>query len=344
LVYNRGDGLVAVPFDPDRLEVTGKPVLIAPDVAWSFSFATTNASLATDGTIAYIPGGEMLPRKAAVWTDRAGTRTPINMDVRFYNGVRASADGTRLLLWDQAANDMLLIYDIARQSLTRVPLRGNVNGFAWTLDGKSVVTVLGRHVVVAPIDGSGQFKAIDRDDVPKLAPDISPDGDTVVASVARPGNGWDLWAFSLKGLPPRPILETRFNERLARYSPNGRWLAYQSDSTGTQEIYVRPVHGDTTTQVSTGGGTIPVWSKDSRELFFKLGEDILVAPVADGAEFSAGAPRRLFKAQTAQVGLDVMPGGQRLVILEAQPAPLPTQINLILGALGRPDSSGTAPR
>ena len=104
------------------------------------------------------------------------------------------------------------------------------------------------------------------------------------------------------------------------------------------EIYVRPVNGGATSQVSTGGGGVPVWSRDSRELFFRSGDDILMAPVGDAAEFTAGVPRRLFKVQGAQTGFDVMPGGQRLVILDAQPAPLPTQINLILGAIGRPGS------
>ena len=132
LVYNRGDALVAVPFDVGRLEVTGRPVVIATDVAWSATYAVTHAALARDGTLAYIPGGEILARKKLMWVDRTGQRTAVTDDARFYTSVRVSPDGTRLLLWDQAANDMLLVYDVARNRSSRLPLRGNVYGGAWT--------------------------------------------------------------------------------------------------------------------------------------------------------------------------------------------------------------------
>jgi Tol biopolymer transport system component len=133
LVYNRGDALVAVPFDVRRLEVTGRPVVVATDVAWSAIFAVTHAALARDGTLAYLPGGETGTRKKIVWVDRAGQRTAVTDATGFYADVRVSPDGTRLLLWNQAANDMLLVYDLARHRSTRLPARQRVR---WGVDAR----------------------------------------------------------------------------------------------------------------------------------------------------------------------------------------------------------------
>jgi hypothetical protein len=106
--------------------------------------------------------------------------------------------------------------------------------------------------------------------------------------------------------PTTPCVATRFNEGGPRYSPDGRWLAYESDETGINEIYDRPAScGGAKTQVSLGGGDSVVWAKDSR----------------------------LFSSPGRLSGFDVMPGGRRFVALEGQPAPVPSQINLVLGGL-----------
>jgi Tol biopolymer transport system component len=328
LVYNRGDALVAVPFDAARLEVTGHPVVIATDVAWGAAFGATHAALAPNGTLAYFPGGEILARKKINWVDRSGLRTVVGDAARFYTGVRISPDATQLLLWDHAANDLLLVHDLARHRSSPLPLRGNVFGGAWTSDSRRVIAALDDNLVSVAADGSGDVETIARG-ISSRSPDLSPDGDTVAFFVARPGNGLDISTLSLRTHVVKPCVATRFNEWRPRYSPDGRWLAYQSDETGTVETYVRPANcGGPKMQVSTGGGRWATWSKDSRELFFKSGTGVTVA-AATGSTFSE--PQSVFPWQGTD--FDVMPGGRRFITLDDQPAPVPSQINLVLGGL-----------
>jgi serine/threonine-protein kinase len=334
LVYNRGDALVAVPFDVRRLEVTGRPVTVATDVAWSAVFAVTHAALARDGTLSYVPGGEFRAREKIVWVDRSGQRTAVTDATGFYGDVRVSPDGTRLLLKNQAANDMLLVYDVARGRSTKLPLRGNVFGGAWTPDGRRVIAGLDATLVSVAADGSDDIETI-ATDASRPDPDVAPDGDTVAFGVGRPDNGWDLWTLSLKTHVTKPCVATRFNEQSPRYSPDGRWLAYESDESGGVEIYVRPANcGGAKTQISTGGGHGGVWSRDSRELFFLSGSSVSVITVNAAAGLSPGEPRRLFAWQRRfDLPFDVMPDSGRFVIFEEQPAPVPSQINLVLGGL-----------
>ena len=194
----------------------------------------------------------MRPREKIVWVDRSGQRTAVTDATEFYWDVRVSPDGTRLLLWNQAANDMLLVYDLARRRSTRLPLRGNVFGGAWTPDGHRVIAALDATLVSVAADGSDDVETI-ATDASRPRPDVAPDGDTAAFGVGRPDNGWDIWTLSLKTHVTKPCVATRFNEQSPRYSPDGRWLAYESDESGVVEIYVRPANcGGAKTQVSTG--------------------------------------------------------------------------------------------
>jgi Tol biopolymer transport system component len=333
LVYNRGDALVAAPFDVRRLEVTGRPVVVATDVAWSAISAITQAALARDGTLAYLPGGETWARQKIVWVDRSGQRTAVTDATGGYNDVRVSPDGTRLLLWSAAANDMLLVYDLERGRSTRLPLRGNVTGGAWTPDGRRVIAALDATLVSVAADGSDDVETI-ATDASRFYPHVAPDGDTVAFGIGRPDNRSDIWTLSVKTHVTKPCVATRFNERVPRYSPDGRWLAYESDESGVVEIYVRPANcGGAKTQISTGGGHGGVWSSDSRALFFASSNSVSVVNVNAAAGLIAGEPHRLFSWQSRYITFDVMPDSRRFVMFEEQPAPVPSQINLVLGGL-----------
>jgi eukaryotic-like serine/threonine-protein kinase len=307
--------------------------VVATDVAWSAISAITQAALARDGTLAYLPGGETAARLKIVWVDRSGQPTPVTDATGVYADVRVSPDGTRLLLWNQAANDMLVVYDLAGGRSTRLPLRGNVSGGAWTPDGRRVIAALGATLVSVAADGSGDVETI-ATDASRFYPHIAPDGDTVAFEVGRRDNGSDIWTLSLKTHVTRPCVATRFNERVPRYSPDGRWLAYESDESGVVEIYVRPANcGGAKTQISTGGGHGAVWSSNSRELFFVSSNSVSVVNVNAAAGLIAGEPHCLFSWQSRYIVFDVMPDSRRFVMFEEQPAPVPSQINLVLGGL-----------
>ena len=164
----------------------------------------------------------------------------------------------------------------------------------------------------------------------------SPDGRTLAFDELDPVSGWDIWTLSLDGdRKPRLFLKTPFNEWRPKFSPDGRWLAYQSNESGRYEVYVRPFAGPgAKTQVSTGGGGLPIWRRDGRELFYRNPEGLWVAAVAAGASFSSGPPRRLFSAPppsgTDVSGFDVSTDGHRILMVHEDSTLAPRQINVIL--------------
>ena len=134
------------------------------------------------------------------------------------------------------------------------------------------------------------------------------------------------------------FLQTRAAEGIARFSPNGRWLAYASNESGRGEIYVRPFPGPgATSQVSTAGGSEPVWSRDGRELFYRSGDAVMAVPVSTDTAFAAGLPRRLFtdhyeRTGTGTRGYDVSLDGRRFLMIEPAEPELPVaQISVVLG-------------
>jgi eukaryotic-like serine/threonine-protein kinase len=139
--------------------------------------------------------------------------------------------------------------------------------------------------------------------------DWSMDGRVIVYARLDPKTKWDVWFVSAtpgtsEQRQPRLYLQTEFNEHQGRLSPNGRWMAYASDESGTSEVYVRgfPVPG-TRWRVSTGGGSDPRWRRDGKELFYQSSDRTLVAAaVTSGTSFAAGAPRALFKMPIADRG------------------------------------------
>ena len=141
-----------------------------------------------------------------------------------------------------------------------------------------------------------------------------------------PDTGLDIWLLPLEGeREPTLLLGTPFNERRATFSPNGRWLAYQSNESGQNEVYVRPYPGpEGKWPISTEGGTEPVWSPDGRELFYRNRDQMMVVSVETEPSFTPGKPRLLFNGQFqfepsdfASPNYDVSPDGQRFLMIKA---------------------------
>jgi serine/threonine-protein kinase len=330
IVYSRGDVLMAVPFDPRRLEVTGPPVPLMEGVAASTEFGWAEFALGSEGTLAYVPGGDVASATRLVWVDRKGVATPLSEAARLFFLPQLSPDGQRAVLRIGGANDTGWLYDLRRNTLTRVTFGGNTLSITWMPDGKRLAYSMVSELGWVAADASSGEETLFRDEYQKSSVAVSPDGQTILYQTSRPDTGWDIWGLSVQDRKAAPILATRFNETLPRVSPDGRWLAYVSNETGRAEVYVRPFPGPgTKTQVSTKGGSAPVWARSGRELFFRSGEEMLVVDVQSGASFDAGTPRVLFRSSAG--GYDVAPDGQRFLMVQGQPRPVPKQINLVLG-------------
>jgi Tol biopolymer transport system component len=221
----------------------------------------------------------------------------------------------------------------------------------WTPDEKGVAYRSQRaasyNIFWKPADGSGAEERLTTVDATNQTPSsFSPDGRTLVYNQLDPKTGtWDLWVFPLQGeRKPQLFLKTSFNERGARLSPDGRWLAYVSDESGRYEVYVRPFPGPGGKwQISTEGGSEVSWSPKGNELFFRTGEQrerMMVVDIQTQPSFSAGKPRQLFEGPygnnspagswTADYSIAV--DGQRFLMLkpkEQQQQTALTQINVV---------------
>ncbi len=237
-------------------------------------------------------------------------------------------------------------YDIPRGTLTRLTFEGDNFSPVWTPDGKRIAFSTERNrawsILWKPADGSGMEETL----VPpqnyfQIPHSWSPDGKFLAYTVSDPRNLGDLWILPLEGeRKPKPFLQTKFDEFAPMFSPDGRWLAYVSNESSRYEVYVQPFPGPGGKwQVSTEGGTWPLWGRDGRELFYLNGNKIMSAAVATHPTFTASHPRVVVETHMENPGpprngvFDVG-DGQRFVIVKpsGEKAGL-AEIRIVLGWL-----------
>jgi eukaryotic-like serine/threonine-protein kinase len=187
-------------------------------------------------------------------------------------------------------------------------------------------------------NGSGGVERLTTGESDQVPNSWSPDGQLLAFVELNPTTGYDIWVLRMSDRKAQPFLRTPFNESSPQFSPDGRWLAYLSDESGRYEVYVQPYPGPGGKwQISTDGGTEPVWNRNGRELFYRSGDKMMAVDIATQPSFVAGKPRMLFQGQyTPNPGrlpqYDVSPDGQRFLMLKPteQAGAAPTQINVVL--------------
>jgi Tol biopolymer transport system component len=165
----------------------------------------------------------------------------------------------------------------------------------------------------------------------------SPDGQLLAFTEVNPNTGYDIWVLRMGDRKAQPFIRTPFNESVPRFSPDGRWLAYVSNESGRNEIYVQPYPGPGGKwQISTEGGTEPVWNPNGLELFYRNGDKMMAVDIATQPSFAAGKDRMLFEgpyepAPITNPNYDVSPDGQRFLMLKPteQAGAAPTQIIVV---------------
>jgi len=339
LVFARTGSLWAVPFDADRLEMTGSPVPVLEGVqVRPGGFA--QFALAADGSLVYIPV-RVDSERTLVWVDRQGAVEPLAAPPRAYVHPKLSPDGQRLAVHIGEVNSDVWVYDISRETLTRLTFEANNRWPIWTPDGKRLTFISTRaglrNLFWKPADGSGTAEQLTTSEYPQYAASWSPDGRVLAFTEIRP-TGFDIWVLPLEGeRKPRPFLQTPARETVAIFSPDGRWLAYVSDESGRNEIYVQPYPGPGEKWlISTDGGNSPVWNPNGQELFYRNGDQMMAVEITTEPTFSAGIPRLLFEGryfweETDRAVYDVTPDGQRFVMIqEGEQDSAPPQINVVL--------------
>jgi eukaryotic-like serine/threonine-protein kinase len=349
LLYVREGTLLAHPFDAEALRLAGEPVTVAERVG-NFS-GTGNAyfSVSADGEVlAYEaagtparPGGS--PTRL-VWLTRGGAEAGSVGEPNDYRAPRLSPDGQKLavnVIDPKDGTTDVWVYDLARSTFGRFTFdTGMENSPVWAPDG--------RHILYAhdsdgppslhrkPLGGAEGELLLPSGYGPQAPGDWSPDGRFVVYGDYSPQTRTDLLVLPMTGeRKPSVFARTPFDEIQARFSPDGRWVAYASNESGRFEVYVRRFDGGgERVQVSNGGGEAPRWRRDGRELFYLTGSpDQSVASVAvkAGEAFESGAPVTLFKVELRDArDFDVSPDGQRFLVNTAAGVP-PTPLTVVTG-------------
>jgi serine/threonine-protein kinase len=299
LVYGAGDSLMAIPFDADRLTMAGDPVTLAERVSVKFTGAV-NAAVARGGTLAYVPApqSQTMALRSVVWVDRSGREQLIDAPSHSYVYARLSPDQTRIALAARDQDQDLWSWDIARQTLTRLTADPSLDTSPiWTPDSRRIIFASQRAGVanlfsVAP-DGATNASRLTTSVNPQVPTSMTPDGRLVIAWGPSELAGVDVIAVDASTGAARSLVHNGFNARNGEVSPDGRWLAYHSDESGKNEVYVRPFPNVDVARwlISRNGGDSPAWSADGRELFFVDANGTLTAvPVSAGVGFEVGAP------------------------------------------------------
>jgi serine/threonine-protein kinase len=325
LLVRMSDGsVVAAPFDAERQELTGSLLPVLDDVAATSSDAT-HLAVSQDGVLSYL--SDESTGRTVVLVDRNGRETPLLSDPRQYEDPRFSPDGERLAVHVSETNEGdLWIHEEETGTLSRLTFETENFYPVWAPDGRRIAYT-SRQAGVAglfwkPSDGSGAAEQLVPGDEIRFPGAFSPDGEWLVYRETSPETGFDIYAAPVNGdQAPQPVLVTQFNEVSPVLSPDGRWLAYVSDESGRNEVYIRAFReGSARWQVSTGGGTEPVWSRDGRELFYRSGSAFMAAPIEADEAIHVGQREVLFEApyfrKMRWAQYDVHPDGDRFVVVK----------------------------
>jgi len=308
LVYGAAGTLRAVSFDLAHLQVTGNSVPIVESVVTTPE-GGIDVAVAATGTLAYVPArGTVGAQRTLAWVDRTGHEEPLPVPIRAYQYLRVSPDGTRVALDIRDQDRDVWIWTFATKTLTRLTFDPAQDSFpVWTRDSRDIVFfslrggIPGLYLQAA--DGTGSAKLMTKNAVIRVPASSSPDGKLLLVNeMTSQPNVLTLplagSADSSSPTEPQPLLATPAGEANGDISPDGRWLAYQSNDTGRDEIYVRPfpnINGGRW-QVSTAGGRTPVWSHRGDELFFKSPDgDIMSVQVEGGTSWAAGQPIQIVR-------------------------------------------------
>ena len=344
LLYVLQGTLVARRFDPDKLQASGEPIPLVEHVSVDVN-DTASFSASTNGVLTFMQG-ESTVASQLVWLDRTGRELGKIGEPGPYFDLALSPDGTRLAYGfaEKSGAQDIWVRDLKRDVSSRLTFNPrNESWPVWSPDGRRIVYCTDRtgHQSLMSRDASGagtERPVFGMDDAEVLPTDWSPDGHRLALSVVPASRRADLKMLSMDGAPQvSDYLVTDAGESGAHFSPDGRFVAYTSNESGTPEVYVQtfPVGGGKW-QISNGGGGQAWWRGDGKELFFVSPDDTLSAvPVETRVAFEPGIPKPVFKRKLARGGVVrnrwcPSPDGQRFVVNAALEAGNAVPISVVL--------------
>ncbi len=351
LLFVRERTLMAQPFDASSLDTSGEALPVAEPVDLITGNVQGSFTVSSAGAVAYYSGGGTGMNSQLTWFDRGGKKLETVGEPGSFVKPAISPAGNVLAvdrLDPQSGTADVWAYDLVRGTSSRLTFDPRQDGYpVWSPDSSQVVFSSnrdGRYQLYRKALGNpGQDELLLESDRDKFPSDWSADGHYLIYYQMDPKTRFDLWVLPLTGEgKPYPLLASPFNEHRARLSRDGRWLAYTSDETGRDEIYVQsfPKLGGKW-KVSAEGGSRPVWSRNGRELFYIAADrKLMVGRVKDGDHFETGEPAPLFEThQSPTRFFDVSPDGRRFLLVDPLPDPVIPPMTLLVNwaaALRRP--------
>jgi serine/threonine-protein kinase len=333
LLYVSRGTLFGVAFDPERLELRGKPVPLLGDIAAGTGINSGGGQFAfsNTGTLVYLSGKSEDVSYPMLWLDPAGATTPLIAQAAQFSAPRLSPDGSRLAYGSGVGirGDDLWIYDLQRETPAQLTFSSiGVREVAWAPDSRHIVYGDGTALWWIAADGSGQPQRLLEKMANPRPGSFAPDGRLVFSHAGTIGLP-DVWTIPVdlsdpeRPMPgkPEPLLTEAYVEVDPAFSPDGKFVAYASSESRQEEVFVRAYPGPSGKwKVSSEGGKFPAWARGTREIFFLGGDDrIMVASyTTKGNAFSADRPRQWSSTQVLRTGtlqnFDVSPDGKRVVV------------------------------
>ncbi len=338
--------LMAQPFDIKKFELKGDPSPVAYQLQYDAGFNKANFSVSQNGILVYQSGTVQGINRLTI-VDQSSKKVTNVGEIGEYLVAKFSPDGKKLAfdLFDtQARNVDIWIYDLVRNIRTRFTFDASPDrNPVWSPDGSRIVfrsDRKGRYdLYQKSISGSTNEELLLASNLDKNPLHWSSDGKYILYIITDPKTKFDIWVLPLFGdKKPFPFVQTEFSEAGARFSPDVRWIAYVSDESGKNEVYVRPFPGPRSVQqVSINGGTTPRWRKDGRQLFYISGDNTIMSAEVNvsNSTFSVGAVKPLidFISSGGSTLQDITGDGQRFLQLVIPQETAPTPLTLVANFL-----------
>jgi serine/threonine-protein kinase len=338
LLFVREGVVLAAPFDPHKLELFGPPVPVLEDAFVAPYEGNSQFSVSNTGTLVYAPASLLRPPREVVSVDRSGREEVLLEADRRYSAPRLSPDGKSVAVTVEDGNPDVWIYQLDRKVLHRLTFSPRSEHTPiWYPDSRRIAFVIDIppfHLYAMPADGSSEPTALLERSNDSSAETVSPDGRFMVVRENSADN-YNVGLLELNGGSElRPLRVTPFRERFTTLSPKGRFMAYESDESGREEIYIQSFpDAGLRVQVTRDGGEAPIWAGSS-ELFYWVGDRCFAVAVATTPGLEIGEPEALFTSRrfttNASQEYDVTADGRRIVMVKIPEASKPREVQVVL--------------
>jgi serine/threonine-protein kinase len=327
-------GVRAARIDISKAQPPSTQISVLNNVYFAEEDLRPYLAMSRNGTLVYVPGNP--GKRTLAWVDRDGKVTSVGNNEDVYAEAALSPDGSKAVA--RHLTD-LWIHDLQRATENRLTLADAGSNFrtVWR-DNNTVLFGSNRtgdwDIYSQPADGSRDAQSVLKRPSTQLPLSVGPDGTLLFLDFQSPAGAGDLWTLSPDGNKASPVRVTPFDEIDADFSPDGHWIAFESNESGQSEVYVqRYPEGGNRIRVSNGGGIAPRWSHDRKELFYVTGDAMVALAVSPDGSIST-TPKRLFDRSGFYVGrfhsYDVSSDGKQFLMIRRDPESAPRQLNVIL--------------